>query len=79
MTFYDFQKWFATSPIASFLRVMFALIIAQATTDFVKLGHFDFGNLEVWLITALASAVPGLLRWINPQDPAFGEKPEFFG
>ena len=73
MTFEKFTKWFATSPIASFLRVAFALLISQAMADFVKIGAFDFSNLNTWIITALAAAIPGLLRWINPSDPAFGK------
>jgi hypothetical protein len=72
MDFNQFKVWFATSPIASFLRVALALFIAQAMADFVKVGSFDFTNLNTWVISALASAVPGLLRWLNPADPAFG-------
>jgi hypothetical protein len=67
-----FTKWFATSPIASFLRVAFALVLSQAMADFVKSGSFDFSNSTQWIITAVAAAIPGLLRWINPSDPAFG-------
>jgi hypothetical protein len=72
MNFEAFTKWFATSPVASFLRVALALFLSQAMADFVKVGSFDFSNINTWIITALAAAVPGLLRWINPSDPAFG-------
>lgn len=71
-SFEQFKQWFATSPIASFLRVAFALFVSQAMADFVKVGSFDFSNINTWIITALAAAIPGLLRWINPADPAFG-------
>lgn len=63
-----FLQWFASSKIASFLRVFVAIVIAQAVSDFQKLGHFDFANLEQWAIIALVSAVPPLLRWLNPED-----------
>ena len=74
MTFNDFTKWFASSPIASFLRVAFALVVSQAMADFVKSGSFDFTNSTTWIITALAAAIPTLLRWLNPSDTAFGSK-----
>lgn len=69
-----FLKWFQSSPIASFLRVFAAVVLFQAMTDFVRLGHFDFTNLETWLIAGLASALPTILRWLNPEDKAFGVK-----
>lgn len=67
----NFLKWFASSPIASFLRVAFSIVLFMAVNDFVKLGHFDFSNAESWFIAGIASAVPALLRWINPEDKAF--------
>ena len=68
MNFDNFFKWFATSPIASFLRVAIAIVAFQAMTDFVASGHFNFSNAEHWFIAALSAALPGLLRWINPED-----------
>lgn len=70
--FEQFKEWFATSPIASFLRVFVALVISQAVADFVKADSFDFNNLTHWLITALSAGIPTLLRWLNPSDYAFG-------
>lgn len=72
MRWNDFTVWFATSPIASFLRTALALVVSQAVVDFVKMGHFDFTNAETWVITAFASAIPPLLRWLNPEDKAYG-------
>jgi hypothetical protein len=69
---FNLNEWLATSPIASFLRVFLALVVSQAVADFVQVGSFDFSNFEHWIITAVAAAIPGLLRWINPSDPAFG-------
>lgn len=69
-----FWSWFAASPIASFLRVLFAIVLAQAVEQFAKTGTFDFTNWQNWIIVALVAAVPTLLRWINPADNAFGVK-----
>ena len=72
MTFNDFTKWFASSPIASFLRVFVALVISQAVADFVQTDAFNFSNATHWVITALSAGIPTLLRWLNPSDYAFG-------
>ena len=64
----EFQKWFASSPIASFLRHFAAIVLASAVADFARLGHFDLSNYQTWLIAALVSAVPPFLRWLNPAD-----------
>ena len=63
-----FQKWFADSPIASFLRHFAAIVIASAVADFALAGAFDFSRWEQWFIAALVAAVPPFLRWLNPQD-----------
>jgi len=64
----DFKVWFATSKFASYLRSFVAIVVAQAVTEFQKVGHFDFANLESWLIAAIVATLPVLLRLINPQD-----------
>ena len=68
----DFLTWLAVSPLASFLRVLLSTVLTLAVADFVKLGAFDLGNWEAWLIAALAAAIPPLLRWLNPADTAYG-------
>ena len=65
----QFQNWFATSPIASFLRHFLSILIASAVADFAQRGAFDLANWQTWLIAALVSAVPPFLRWLNPVDP----------
>ncbi len=72
MTFEDFKNWFASSPVASFLRVFVALVISQAVADFVQTDSFNFSNATHWVITALSAGIPTVLRWLNPADPAFG-------
>ena len=65
----EFQKWFASSPIASFLRRFSAIVLASAVAEFAKLGTFDFSNWRLWVIAALVASMPPLLRWLNPADP----------
>jgi len=72
--FGDFLKWFASSPIASALRVALAFIINNMVADFVRVGNFDMTNWKSWVIGALAVSVPLILRWLNPEDKSFGAK-----
>ena len=67
------QKWFAESPIASFLRHFASIVIASAVAEFAQNGAFSFGNWQTWIIAGLVAAVPTLLRWLNPAD-ALGAK-----
>jgi len=64
----NFQNWFADSPLASFLRTFAAVVLSSAVADFVRVGQFEFTNWQAWAIAALVSALPALLRWLNPQD-----------
>ena len=67
-------KWFASSPVASFLRVLLATVLTLAVVDFTKLGYIDLAKWKIWLAVAFTSSAPTLIRWINPQDTAFGIK-----
>lgn len=64
----QFQIWFASSPVASFLRTFLAIVISSAVADFAKIGAFDFSRWESWLIAGVIAAAPVLLRWLNPAD-----------
>ena len=68
----NFWTWFARSPIASALRVFVAVVFGQMVAEWARVGNFDFTNYKLWLITALVASVPTILRWINPEDKAFG-------
>ena len=67
-----FWVWFAKSPLASALRVFVMIVVSMALADFVATGDISWTNWEAWVIAAMASAVPMLLRWINPADAEFG-------
>lgn len=70
----SFWKWFASSPLASALRIAFAYAIGAAVSEFAKVGNFDFTNWKSWVIGALVISIPIILRWLNPEDTAYGAK-----
>jgi hypothetical protein len=49
---------------ASYLRSVFAAVLAVVST-----GNYQPDDL---LKAALAAALPPIIRWVNPNDPAFG-------
>jgi hypothetical protein len=55
-------KALAASYARSFLSACLAVYIAGATDPKAILG------------AGLAAVLPVLLRWLNPNDPAFGKK-----
>ena len=67
-----FADWFARSPLASALRVFLAVLISMAVAQWVAVGSIDFGAWQLWVISAASSAVPTVLRYLNPQDIEFG-------
>ena len=67
-----FREWFAASPLASWLRVFAAVILSAAVADWATKGTIDFGSWQVWVISALVSALPTAVRYLNPSDVEFG-------
>jgi hypothetical protein len=62
------------ATIASWARSFLAACLAQ----FIALGGgaFDFG-VDGWksvLSAGIAAVVPVVIRWLNPEDKAFGVK-----
>ena len=68
----SFGEWFATSPLASALRVFVVVVVTMAVAQWSATGTFDFTAWQTWVIAAIASAVPPVLRWLNPSDVEFG-------
>jgi len=71
-TWNKFLSWFATSWIASALRVALGYLLATMVAKFVEVGTFDFTDWKSWVIGAIAIATPIILRALNPADPAYG-------
>lgn len=67
-----FQRWFATSPIASMLRTFAAIVIAMFIADGADVFAVDATDLRTWLAAAFAATLPTLVRALNPSDAAFG-------
>jgi hypothetical protein len=67
-----FQNWLAVSPLASAARVFLAILVTLAVADWVANGTINFGAWETWVISAVAAAIPTVLRWLNPEDIEFG-------
>ena len=68
------EKWLATSPLASALRVFAATLLALAVAAWVESGSISLDAWQTWVIAACAAAVPVVLRALNPADSAFGRK-----
>jgi hypothetical protein len=60
------QIWFATSPLASFLRTFLAGVLG-----WIIINANDL-NLHPAVAIALASSLPVLVSWLNPADERFG-------
>ena len=66
----EFEEWLATSPTASFLKIMVAA---------------GLGAVGSWVVTAevhplvvaiSASVIPIVINWLNPQDFRYGKLPK---
>lgn len=68
----SFAEWFATSPLAAAARVFVATVLAMAVADWSTSGAVGFAGWQPWVIAACASALPVVLRWLNPADVEFG-------
>lgn len=71
-----FESWFATSPLASALRVFAATVLALAVAAWVESGTISLAQWQTWVIAALAASVPVILRWLNPADGVYGRNGE---
>ena len=72
----SFESWFATSPLASALRVFAATVLALAVASWSESGSISLSDWETWAISAAAACLPVLLRWVNPADGVYGRNGE---
>lgn len=66
------SEWLARSPLASAARVFLAVFLAALVADWTQTGTIAFDKWQTWLIAAVASALPVILRALNPADTAYG-------
>jgi len=69
MTFAD---WFATSPIASWLRTFVAIVVAMFIADGADVFAVDATELRAFLAAGFAATLPAVVRYLNPSDVEFG-------
>jgi len=67
-----FSEWFATSPIASWLRTFVAIVIAMFIADGADIFNVTTDDLRAFLAAGFAAALPAIVRWLNPADTEFG-------
>jgi hypothetical protein len=67
-----FKKWFAYSPVASWLRTFAAIVLAMFIADGADVFAVDATDLRTWIAAALSSTLPAIVRALNPDDHAFG-------
>jgi hypothetical protein len=47
-------------------------VIAAAVADWVTGGDIALGNWQTWIIGGLASAIPPIIAWLDPNDDRWG-------
>ena len=61
----------ARSPASS--GPFIATLLTLALADWTSAVSVSFDTWKSWVIAALAASVPVIIRWINPQDTAYGK------
>lgn len=61
-------SWLATSPIASFLKIFAAGILGWIALNIDEIG------LHPAVAIGLASSIPVLINWLNPEDSRYGNE-----
>lgn len=69
MTFAD---WFATSPIASWVRTFVAIVVAMFIADGADVFAVDATDLRAFLAAGFCATLPAVVRYLNPADVEFG-------
>ena len=63
----NFLRWFADSPLASFVRVFGAGVLGWV------LVNADTIKIHPALVIGLVSALPILINWLNPEYKNYGK------
>lgn len=57
---------------ASYGRVFAAVVLGMFLADGADVFAVSAGDLRTWLAAGIAAVIPPALRWLNPQDHAYG-------
>lgn len=62
----EFEEWLATSPTASFLKIMVAAGLG-AVASWVATAQ-----IHPLVVAVAAAVIPVAINWLNPQDTRYG-------
>lgn len=63
----EFEEWLATSPTASFLKIMLAAGLG-AVASWVATAQ-----IHPLVVAVAAAVIPVAVNWLNPQDTRYGK------
>lgn len=63
----EFEEWLATSPTASFLKIMVAAGLG-AVASWVATAQ-----IHPLVVAVAAAVIPVAINWLNPQDNRYGK------
>jgi hypothetical protein len=63
-----FLQWLASSPLASFAKIFGAGVLGWVVLN------LDSLNIHPALAIGLASAIPVIINWLNPDDSRYGNE-----
>jgi hypothetical protein len=66
----EFEEWLATSPTASFLKIMTAAGLG-AVASWVATAE-----VNPLVVAICAAVIPVAINWLNPQDVRYGTLPK---
>lgn len=66
----NFLSWLATSPLASFAKIFGAGVLGWVVVN------VDSFNVHPAVAIGLASALPIVINWLNPEDARYGSVSE---
>ena len=61
-----FEKWLATSPTASFLKIMVAAGLGAAASWVAT------AQVHPLVVAICAAVIPVAINWLNSEDPRYG-------
>lgn len=66
----NFLSWLASSPLASFAKIFVAGVLGWVAVN------ADTFNVHPAIAIGIASALPVVINWLNPEDARYGSVSE---